>query len=186
MNNLVLHEVTESNVQTLCNLWTLFRYDLMPFIKFADGSHLNLFGTFGTETNQTHADDSAKAKIWCRKPGVLFAFLLEFEGHPAGFATVATPPHASQLVNYRLNDLFIISKYRRSGLGIETLRNIFNRFPGKWEVSWVRENSIAASFWLKAISKLTNGDYEETTESVEAGFENSPRLLFHISRPDIE
>lgn len=180
IENLKLTEISENNVQVLCNLSTLFRYDLMPYIQYADGAYLNAFGTFGNETDKTHSEDANGWNIWCKKPGILYAFLIIFEEHLAGFVTVSKPPHAHPSVDFRLSNLFVINKYRRFGIGRHIMDMIFMRFPGKWEVSWIRENTAAASFWRNVVSENTIGIFEETIESVEIGFENSPRLLFRI------
>jgi predicted acetyltransferase len=151
----------------------------MPFIKKADGAYLNDFGTFGKATNKTHFDDATIAEIWCQKPKILFSFLIICKGHLAGFITIARAPYLYPPADYRINDFFVLNKFRRNGIGKEVLNLIFKEFHGKWEVSWIKENTVAECFWKKVIHNYSKGNCNETFEK-EKGFGNLPKLIFTI------
>lgn len=178
-----LQEVTESNVQVLRNLHTFYRYDLMPFIHDLPDYHLNRFGTIGIETHTTHQEENAACDIWCKKPGILTAFLIEYQAKLGGFATVARPPYTFKKVDYKLNDLFIANMYLRSGIGTAAVRMLFERFVGTWEVSWIRQNAVAGKFWHKAVRDYAGGPYEEVMVSDPTGLGELPLLAFSTAIP---
>jgi aminoglycoside 6'-N-acetyltransferase I len=146
-------EVREPNPDdrpVILNLGTYFRYDLLPFIEDGIGSKLNRFGTIGDEVATTHRQSDAEEKIWWTKPGILLPMLIRVDREPAGFAQVARPPHAHRSVDYRMEDFFIVNKFRRAGVGGSAVAEIFNRYPGWWEIGWVPKNMAAEAFWRAA------------------------------------
>jgi predicted acetyltransferase len=72
-------------------------------------------------------------------------FLFRVDGHWAGFALVRVgKPHD-------MAEFFVMRKYRRSGVGRMAARNLFERFPGAWQVRQERTNPAATRFWHTAI-----------------------------------
>jgi predicted acetyltransferase len=72
-------------------------------------------------------------------------FLFRVERHWCGFALVRTgDPHD-------MAEFFVMRKYRRSGVGITAAREVFARFPGRWQVRQMRANVDATTFWRRAI-----------------------------------
>ncbi len=60
-----------------------------------------------------------------------------------------------------MSEFFVMRKYRRQRVGEGAARALFDRFPGRWEVSEVPENPGAQAFWRKVIAEYTGGCYEE-------------------------
>jgi predicted acetyltransferase len=58
-------------------------------------------------------------------------------------------------------EFFILRKYRRQGAGTRAARELFDRFPGRWEVAEIPENAPAIAFWRKVIAGYSRGNYEE-------------------------
>ncbi|MGG3623499.1 hypothetical protein ABES25_08060 [Bacillus gobiensis] len=52
-------------------------------------------------------------------------------------------------------------KWRRKGFGKAAVFELFNKLPGKWEVSQERKNKNAQIFWRSIINEYTQGKYEE-------------------------
>jgi len=50
-------------------------------------------------------------------------------------------------------------KDRRRGVGEHVARTVFDRFRGRWEVSELRENTAAQSFWRRVIGRYTGGNF---------------------------
>ena len=145
------------------NLYTFYRYDLMPFIAQGPGAFANEFGTIDGEASRTHDEAVADCDVWWERPGVLFALLIRAAGRPAGFAMVATPPHASPRVDYRFNEFFILNKCRRQGVATAAATAVLDRFRGKWEVGHLPANLAAGAFWRRFVPRYTGGKFEETT-----------------------
>jgi aminoglycoside 6'-N-acetyltransferase I len=142
-------EVRDPNLndrEVITNLTTYFRYDLLPFADDG-GLRMNRFGIVADDDASTHAESVRGEAVWWSKPGILLPMLIAVNDEPAGFADVARPPHASPSVDYRIEDFFIVNKWRRVGVGREALRLIVERYPGRWEVGWLPKNEPAARFW---------------------------------------
>jgi predicted acetyltransferase len=90
------------------------------------------------------------------------AFLIRIDANPAGFALVN---RYSRLLNpfdgHAVAEFFIIRKYRRMGIGRSAAIQLFDRFPGRWEVASIATNVPAHAFWRSTIDMYTGGRYHE-------------------------
>lgn len=72
-------------------------------------------------------------------------FVITVDGKIAGCALVrAGDPH-------EFGEFFIVSKYRRGGVGTAVAHTIFLEFPGAWLVHETPGNDAAVAFWRRAI-----------------------------------
>jgi predicted acetyltransferase len=130
----------------LRNLMHLYLYDLSEFDHTDVGPH-GLFEYKFLDHYWTEADRHA--------------FFIKVDHHLAGFVLVnrysIVLEHA-----YTVAELFVMRKYRRHGLGSQVAKEIFDRFPGEWEVRELFGNIPAHRFWRKVIGDYTGGQYEET------------------------
>ncbi len=60
-------------------------------------------------------------------------------------------------------EFFVMRNYRRRGVGKSAAFQIFDRFPGKWEVREIEANAGGQKFWRKVIKEYTRGTYTETS-----------------------
>ncbi|MCZ1267873.1 GNAT family N-acetyltransferase [Paenibacillus tundrae] len=90
-----------------------------------------------------------------------FPFLITSDEAPAGFALVERCEPGSKDNDYYLTEFFVMQKYRRSGVGTGAAYELFERFPGRWKVTQVRNNVIAQAFWRKIIGEYTGGRFRE-------------------------
>jgi predicted acetyltransferase len=51
-------------------------------------------------------------------------------------------------------DFFVVRRHRRDGVGTEAARQIWNRFPGRWEIRVMESNKAAYKFWAHAIKTV--------------------------------
>lgn len=58
-------------------------------------------------------------------------------------------------------EFFVLQRYRRAGVGEQTARWLFDRFPGRWEVRQKAENARAIAFWRRVIDRYTGGRFDE-------------------------
>ncbi|MBQ6547204.1 MAG: GNAT family N-acetyltransferase [Bacilli bacterium] len=56
-------------------------------------------------------------------------------------------------------EFLIMPIYRRNHIGQRVAHDIFNMFPGFWEVQPMANNPVAYSFWKNVINEYTNGNY---------------------------
>jgi len=92
------------------------------------------------------------------------AFLVRVAGKIAGFALIA---NRSRLTGddgvHDVAEFFVLQRYRRSGVGESAVRQLFDRYPGRWEVRQKTENARAIAFWRRVIDRYTSGRFEEET-----------------------
>jgi len=97
--------------------------------------------------------------IW--QPG-WHIFLVRVSGQLAGFAFVTQhPSYLGDGETYLMDEFFIMRKYRRRGVGEYIARTLFDRFPGRWEVSQWPTNLISQTFWRRVIGRYTDGRFHE-------------------------
>ncbi|MEI5909292.1 GNAT family N-acetyltransferase [Bacillus spongiae] len=91
-----------------------------------------------------------------------FPFLIKVNEKYGGFAFVRKLKHETGSSYYSMAEFFILKKYRKIGVGKQSAFQLFNFFPGEWEISEVEENIPSQWFWRRIISEYTNGRYIET------------------------
>ena len=79
-------------------------------------------------------------------------------------------------------EYFILRKYRRQGLGTQVAWKIFDRFPGRWEIAEIVENTSAQVFWRKIIGQYTNGQFSELLLNNEHW--HGPVQIFENRKPN--
>lgn len=140
--NFELVLATETDRPVLRRLIELYRYDFSAF----DASDVDVHGEYGYRYLDHYWTDAG------REP-----FLFRVDGHWAGFALVRRQPL------FDMAEFFVMRKYRRLGVGKQAAREIFRRFPGRWEVRQQHSNPEATAFWHKVIPY----PYEERKTSDE-------------------
>jgi predicted acetyltransferase len=89
-------------------------------------------------------------------------FLIRVDGQLAGFVLVNRHNYLpNQPDAHAIGEFFMMKKYRRRGVGEKVAIQIFQLFPGKWEVAQLAENLPAQRFWRKVIGRFTQDQYEE-------------------------
>jgi predicted acetyltransferase len=141
-----IHPPNPAHRATITNLATYFRYDLLPFVGDT-GLKMNHHGIVADGDARSHEQSVAGEQIWWSKPGILLPMLITVDDEPAGFVNVARPPHAHPQMDYRIEDLFIVNKWRRAGVGRRAIEDVCPQYSGKWEVGWLPMNLPAERFW---------------------------------------
>jgi len=112
------------------------------------------------------------------------AILIQINDVVAGFALInnfslVVPRKPS---TRSLAELFIMRKWRRRQIGKMIVKEIFDNFPGHWEIRQERENTSAQLFWRNVIQEYTGGGYKETDKNdgewdgIIQEFDNSARV----------
>ena len=99
---------------------------------------------------------------WWSEPGTRFPFLARADGKLAGLAFVRKA--STEPPTYDMGEFFVLRRYRRAGVGRRFACQLFDRFPGRWEVRELPLNTAAQSFWRRIIADYTAGEFEDTTE----------------------
>lgn len=127
----------------------LYCYDWSPLLGLAIGKD----GRFvGVDLTPYFGDD-----------GEHHAFVLWRKGQVVGFALVRGRSRLTGEVGvHDMAELFVLRGHRRSGVGYEAARAVFDAFPGRWEVRHRDENADAGHFWRATIARYTGGASTET------------------------
>ena len=128
--------------------------------------------SFLTQTSEK--TDISAMLIWMptgRKRGA--SLFIRAGGRLAGFILVRSCSEHNALHDpHNVAEFFVLKKYRRHGIGREAACQVFDRFPGGWEVTQWDNNLPAQAFWQKVIAQYTGGEYRtfSVPEAEVSGF----------------
>jgi predicted acetyltransferase len=124
----------------LANLLELYRYDFSEFIDLKLGAD----GRFGYKHLPLYWQESD------RHP-----FLVMANGYIAGFVFVRKGSEISHDPDvWDIAEFFIMRGFRRLGIGMRVAQEIWQKFPGKWEVRVMARNPKAKVFWERTIERF--------------------------------
>lgn len=138
---------SETEAPILHRLMELYLYDFSEF----DNADLEPDGHYGYPY---------LALYWVE--GDRYPFLIRCDGKLAGFVLVLRYDYLDDEPNcWVIAEFFVMRKYRGLGVGQFAAQDIFDRFPGDWQVAQIVENHPATLFWRKVIQRYTGGKYQE-------------------------
>jgi predicted acetyltransferase len=140
-----IERATEQQRETLANLLELYSYD---FTEFADND-AGEDGRFGYGYLPDYFTDPRR-----------HAFLVRVEGRYAGFALVRQLDRDGEVVA-DMAEFFIMRRYRRHGAGEIVAHQMFDMFPGPWELRVMRMNEPAQAFWRRAVRDYAGNAFSE-------------------------
>lgn len=154
----------------LRNLLELYSYEFSEL----DGEDVNEFGLYDYEYLDHYWTDTDR-----------FPFLVRVDGKLAGFVLLRRASYIhgelaeSQQAPMSVAEFFVVRKYRRKGIGSQIITNIFDQFPGRWEVAQMAGHHVAQSFWKRVIRDYTNGEFDEVFVNSENW--NGPVQVFETT-----
>lgn len=92
-------------------------------------------------------------KDYTTKPNYKTHFI-RIEDKLAGFVVIQFDKN----INY-LRHFFIIRKYRKKQIGLNSAVKVFDKYPGNWRVSTMDFNIPAIKFWEKVLKSYTNNKF---------------------------
>ena len=92
-----------------------------------------------------------------------FPFLIYVNVRIAGFVLVNSYTCLVENIGAKsIAEFFIMRRYRRQGVGKKAAFDMFDKYPGKWEVRQIKANVTGREFWRSVIDEYTGGRFEET------------------------
>jgi predicted acetyltransferase len=159
-----LRQARAQDVPVLRRLMQLYLYDFAAIDDWTIGED-GLYGNIATIEG-----------FWTDPK--LTAFLVRTDGALAGFVLVHEVAYFAGAGTRDIREFFVLRRHRRRGVGTEIARRVFDRFPGKWEVTQLTRNVEAQAFWRRVIGAYTGGRYEERPRpdghGVMQRFDNTP------------
>ena len=130
-----LEVVTSDEEARLLNLWQLYMAELSEFRE----PSITVNGRYRDDRMRTYF---AYDEHW--------AYQILHHGDLAGFALI----RKSEPETYLIGEFFILSEFRKRGIGIAAVTELLRKFDGNWQIPFQTENSKAAKFWRETISYL--------------------------------
>lgn len=123
-----------------------------------------------SETNNEDVDDSGLFRYryldnyWTELHH--YPFLIRVDGALAGFVflcrgTYFPDQDVIEKAGMLIAEFFVIRKYRQRGVGTQVAIQLFDRFPGRWEIAQEHKNRVAKIFWRRVIAEYRVGDFSE-------------------------
>jgi predicted acetyltransferase len=145
---ITLFPITAREKLALANLVQLYHYDLSEF----NGADVDEQGCFNNEQLDL---------VWGAAGH--YPFLMRVDMHLAGIALVSQQSRIHGIFDgHTIADFFVLRRYRRQGVGRTAAMQLFDHFPGRWEVSSSAQNVPGHIFWRGVVDRYTGGHYEET------------------------
>jgi predicted acetyltransferase len=161
----------EEQEPILANLLELYAHDFSEFIDLKIGAD----GSFSYKQLPLYWKESN------RHP-----FLVTLNGHLAGFVFVRRGAEISNDTDVLdMAEFFIVRDYRRLGIGTKVAQEVWEKFPGKWEVRIIDRNQRAMKFWGCAISEFLGKEIDSVPLDKEGegwhvfSFESDRRIIPH-------
>jgi predicted acetyltransferase len=158
-------EVPEAEKSVLRQLLELYAYDFSEY----DGADINQHGFYGYTYLDHHWTEATR-----------YPFFIKVDGQLAGLVLVSDYRYVETDPTTRsISEFFVMRKYRRQGVGKTIAFQLFDKFPGKWEVFQHQENAPSQRFWEAVIGAYTRENYKRVQVTKDwgtgqvLGFDNS-------------
>jgi len=139
----------------LANLLELYAHDFSEFHGIEIGSD----GRFGYNHLPLYWSEAD------RHP-----FLVMIDGRLAGLVLVKRGSEVSgDATAWDMAEFFVLRGHRRRGIGTQVAHQVWEQFPGRWEVRVMESNLSAFHFWVNAILGFTGEEIRPTR--IERGSE---------------
>ena len=146
----------------LRNLLELYQYETSPFEEDGYGD-VNDDGAYGYRYLDHYWTEEGR-----------YAYFIKVSGKLAGFVMIRQVASAIEgSTECSIAEFFIMRSYQRRGIGQKAALEMFNRFKGRWSISWLKNNAAAEQFWTKCIRQFSNERCSEGT------FNENPALIFN-------
>ena len=139
--------VERDHKSVLRQLLELYQHDFSEY----DSADVNEHGTYGYEYLDHYWTEADRYPFFIRVDGRLAGFVLI-----NNFCALLQAPAARSVAEF-----FVMRKYRRQGVGRRAALQVFDRFPGQWEVRQQKGNYPSYVFWEKVIGEYTAGQYDK-------------------------
>lgn len=134
-----IQQITGTNKEQFENLFNYYLYELSAYSQEDIGAE----GTFEMEDISPYYRDER-----------LYPYFIKFDDKIVGFILVTSPPYVAQEVDYSVQELFVLPKYRGTNIAKDAVKQIFKLYSGRYEVGMFKSNVKAVKFWTKLISAL--------------------------------
>lgn len=141
-----LMEVRAEKKGVLLNLLEKYLYEFSQWEK----TDVNEDGMYGYEYLDCYFTEKNR-----------YAYFIMVDEKLAGFIMVSDYPEVPGTeLDYCLSEFFVMHKYRKQGVGRESVFNVLDLHHGKWQLKRHPHNIPSVYFWNKVIAEYTKGNYK--------------------------
>lgn len=144
-------KINQEQKETFMHLYNLYLYELSAYT----GEDIRKDGTFDLSNTHLYIERNE-----------LHPYFITYDDKLAGFILICSPPYVPDGIDYTIQELFLLKKYRGKNLASEAVSAVLSRFPGSYRVEQLKSNTAAVRFWKKYY-KEQHIDYIEREESIE-------------------
>lgn len=95
-----------------------------------------------------------------------FPYLVRVNGGLAGFVLLRKGTYFPEILGNEqramlVAEFFVMKAFRRRGVGTRAAKELFSRFPGRWEIAQEPDNYGGQDFWRKLISDYCEDEFKE-------------------------
>lgn len=159
---------TSNDYFTLQNLARFYVYDMSRYCGFLPHWECPENGLYEAYDFESYFIESHR-----------YPFLVRVNHELAGFVLVNKMGLTAD-TDWNIAEFFITAKFQHRGIGQKIAKQLWQQYPGKWQVSVLPQNERGLQFWRKAISEFTKNQFSETTQKV--GYDpDNPRVIFNFA-----
>lgn len=111
------------------------------------------------------------------------AFLVRVGQELAGFVLLKYDDTSSD-GHWDMSQFFILAKFQGHGVASQVAKQVWEMYPGHWEVSVIPENTKGLAFWRRLITDYTAGSYKEEIRKVDHDEHQPNRYFFSFDAID--
>lgn len=178
MNNLEqqirLHAATLADYPLIQNMARFYVYDLSRSCGFISQD-------WACPSDGLY--ESYDFKIYFEDP-TCSAYLIKVNEELAGFVLV-NKKGIQRATDWNVGEFFLLAKFQGQGLGRVVAEELWNLFPGIWEIAVIPENTAALAFWRKSILLFTAGLYTEELCEVSYDPQQKQRYIFRFNTREL-
>lgn len=170
--NIAFKTIIQSDSNVFHNLYNYYLYELSAYSM----EDVTTEGKYIIEDISPYYLDSR-----------LYPYLIIADKMIAGFILVTSPPYVTAGIDYSIQEIFILPKYRGKGVAREAALHIFKQHHGHYEIGMFQHNIKAVKFWSKILSSLNIKASTEIDDVLIAGNRLPTKSLrFFISGETIQ
>jgi predicted acetyltransferase len=143
----LLRTLTDGDRPVVERLWQLYSHDMSE----VRGTMPNKGGLYKPGRLPGYFDDPDRR-----------GYLISCNDAPAGFAFVQGVADGTRMIG----DFFVVRAARRQGVGYRVVKQLFERYPGNWEIGFQAENAGATEFWRRVVSDTVGAAWSEELRPV--------------------
>lgn len=137
-----LEIVKKDNEKVLNNLLQLYLHNISAYFPM----------TFNSESGIYEYDDISK---YISKTEDNIAYFIKSEKNIAGFILFDKTDELNII-----QEMFVMNNYKRTGVGKTAVKQLFNKYYGKWEIKSLPCSAQAESFWISVVKEYTKDNFD--------------------------